>query len=169
MSDIISPECWYDYLNQAWVINGRYADCNHPDDMKCTCYGRRNAGRPASDTQRIRDEMKWLQQFGMNEDQYRESWRALESWLQEHPLPTADGGIRMATVGEFMMMNATAATVDFKHRQTRKYLYLALDTIAVAVWNRETGRGELTEFNPGECFAAYRATFDDPYTDGGTQ
>lgn len=30
----------YDYENQAWVLNGRYVRCGHPDTMKCDCFGR---------------------------------------------------------------------------------------------------------------------------------
>jgi len=30
----------YDYNHQAWVVNGRYVRCNHPEAMKCGCYGR---------------------------------------------------------------------------------------------------------------------------------
>ena len=37
----------YDYVNQAWVENGRYVDCNHPKSMKCGCYGRVHKGEVA--------------------------------------------------------------------------------------------------------------------------
>ncbi len=30
----------YDYARQAWVANGRYVRCGHPDTMDCGCYGR---------------------------------------------------------------------------------------------------------------------------------
>ena len=35
----------YDYENQAWVIKGKYQDCNHPESMNCNCYGRINKGK----------------------------------------------------------------------------------------------------------------------------
>ena len=34
----------YDYVNQSWVLNGRYVDCGHPVEMKCNCYGRAHKG-----------------------------------------------------------------------------------------------------------------------------
>lgn len=34
----------YDYENQAWMINGHYVSCNHPEDMHCSCYGKLHAG-----------------------------------------------------------------------------------------------------------------------------
>ena len=34
----------YDYTNQAWVIGGKYVDCNHPVSMGCHCYGRKHKG-----------------------------------------------------------------------------------------------------------------------------
>lgn len=34
----------YDYKNQAWVENGKYVRCGHPDNTKCSCYGRMREG-----------------------------------------------------------------------------------------------------------------------------
>ena len=34
----------FDYDHQAWVADGRYVRCGHPDDMVCGCYGRTHAG-----------------------------------------------------------------------------------------------------------------------------
>ena len=34
----------YDYENQAWVINGKYTRCNHPEHMDCKCYGKVHEG-----------------------------------------------------------------------------------------------------------------------------
>lgn len=34
----------YDYDNQAWVVDGKYIRCGHPDSMSCGCYGRLHAG-----------------------------------------------------------------------------------------------------------------------------
>lgn len=45
---ITAPER-YDYQNQAWVINGRYTRCGHPDSMKCQCYGRLHEGEVAKE------------------------------------------------------------------------------------------------------------------------
>lgn len=37
----------FDYENQAWVVNGRYIRCGHPESMACGCYGREHAGEVA--------------------------------------------------------------------------------------------------------------------------
>lgn len=34
----------YDYHNQAWVLDGVYQRCGHPEEMDCDCYGRIHAG-----------------------------------------------------------------------------------------------------------------------------
>ena len=34
----------YDYENQAWVKDGVYVACGHPDSWNCLCYGKINAG-----------------------------------------------------------------------------------------------------------------------------
>ena len=34
----------YDYDNQAWVADGRYVRCGHPESMTCGCYGRQYEG-----------------------------------------------------------------------------------------------------------------------------
>ena len=39
---------WYDYTHQAWVVNGKYQDCGHPESMNCDCYGRAHAGEVAN-------------------------------------------------------------------------------------------------------------------------
>jgi len=41
----------YDYEKQAWIINGKYVSCGHPDSMACKCYGKIHAGKPAVITQ----------------------------------------------------------------------------------------------------------------------
>lgn len=35
----------FDYDRQAWVVNGRYIRCGHPETMACKCYGREHAGQ----------------------------------------------------------------------------------------------------------------------------
>lgn len=42
-------ETKYDYTNQAWVIDGLYQPCNHPETMDCQCFGRVHAGEPVRD------------------------------------------------------------------------------------------------------------------------
>ncbi len=37
----------FDYGNQAWIVNGIYERCGHPEEMACGCYGRIHAGEPA--------------------------------------------------------------------------------------------------------------------------
>jgi len=34
----------YDYKNQAWVVDGKYVRCGHPNAMNCGCYGKRHEG-----------------------------------------------------------------------------------------------------------------------------
>ena len=34
----------YDYKNQAWVQDGKYIRCGHPENMNCECYGRLHEG-----------------------------------------------------------------------------------------------------------------------------
>ena len=36
----------YDYENQAWVIDGVYQRCGHPESMNCGCFGRKYVGYP---------------------------------------------------------------------------------------------------------------------------
>jgi hypothetical protein len=38
------PVSQFDYTNQAWVVNGRYVRCGHPDWMPCGCFGRSHVG-----------------------------------------------------------------------------------------------------------------------------
>ena len=38
----------FDYENQAWVINGLYIRCGHPESMNCGCYGREHQGEAVS-------------------------------------------------------------------------------------------------------------------------
>lgn len=41
------PPVWFDYENQAWVIDGRYVRCGHLEGMDCECYGRAHQGERA--------------------------------------------------------------------------------------------------------------------------
>ena len=36
----------FDYKNQAWVKNGLYVRCGHPENVNCNCYGKRHEGEP---------------------------------------------------------------------------------------------------------------------------
>lgn len=40
----------YDYQNQAWVRDGVYIRCGHPESMNCGCYGRLHEGEPETAT-----------------------------------------------------------------------------------------------------------------------
>lgn len=33
----------FDYQRQAWVVDGKYVACGHPETVKCNCYGRLHA------------------------------------------------------------------------------------------------------------------------------
>jgi hypothetical protein len=37
----------FDYALQAWIVDGRYQRCGHPDTIACDCYGRLHAGELA--------------------------------------------------------------------------------------------------------------------------
>lgn len=39
----------YDYEKQAWVVNGRYISCWHPEEMECNCFGRLHEGEQRGD------------------------------------------------------------------------------------------------------------------------
>ena len=45
------PKPQYDYTHQAWVENGVYIRCGHPESMDCGCYGRAHAGEPVNHQQ----------------------------------------------------------------------------------------------------------------------
>ena len=34
----------FDYVRQAWVQDGRYVRCGHPETTNCQCYGRLHEG-----------------------------------------------------------------------------------------------------------------------------
>jgi hypothetical protein len=34
----------FDYTNQAWVVDGRYVRCGHPENMNCSCFGKTYEG-----------------------------------------------------------------------------------------------------------------------------
>jgi len=44
---VIVPNEYYDYENQAFVKDGKYVRCGHPENMNCKCYGRLHAGETA--------------------------------------------------------------------------------------------------------------------------
>lgn len=39
--------CRYDYVNQAWIEDGKYVRCGHKGDS-CQCYGRLHEGEAAN-------------------------------------------------------------------------------------------------------------------------
>lgn len=44
----------FDYKRQAWIENGRYVRCGHPESMACNCYGRLHAGEIVTDFSEVR-------------------------------------------------------------------------------------------------------------------
>ncbi len=38
------PAIQFDYKNQAWVRDGKYARCGHPESMDCKCFGKVHEG-----------------------------------------------------------------------------------------------------------------------------
>ena len=43
----VGEPVYYDYDNQAWVLDGCYVRCGHPDGMICDCFGRLHEGEKA--------------------------------------------------------------------------------------------------------------------------
>lgn len=39
----------FDYTNQAWVRDGVYQKCWHPEEMNCHCYGTLHAGEKTNE------------------------------------------------------------------------------------------------------------------------
>jgi hypothetical protein len=37
----------FDYDHQAWIVDGRYVRCGHPESMDCNCYGKLHEGELA--------------------------------------------------------------------------------------------------------------------------
>lgn len=42
-----SDNTFFDYKNQAWVVQGKYMSCGHPENMNCNCYGKKHQGELA--------------------------------------------------------------------------------------------------------------------------
>lgn len=45
---------WYAFDVQAWVENGRYLRCGHPEPQTCQCYGRLHEDELAPTTADVR-------------------------------------------------------------------------------------------------------------------
>ncbi len=45
----------FDYLNQAWIVDGRYVNCGHPENMNCGCFGRLHANQLAPVAPSLKD------------------------------------------------------------------------------------------------------------------
>ena len=41
----------YDYDKQAWILDGVYVRCGHPETMDCKCYDKVHAGEVATITE----------------------------------------------------------------------------------------------------------------------
>ncbi len=46
-ADLRPMEVQYDYDNQAWIQDGLYVSCAHPESKNCACYGKQHAGERA--------------------------------------------------------------------------------------------------------------------------
>lgn len=42
-----AEELTFDYMHQAWVKDGLYVRCGHPETMDCRCYGKMHEGEHA--------------------------------------------------------------------------------------------------------------------------
>ena len=73
----------YDYDRQAWVSDGRYVRCGHPQSMDCKCYGKEHEGEdtPSYDLAQgytpsaYFDEHDRRETFGMSGDDLDEAIR----------------------------------------------------------------------------------------------
>ena len=43
----------FDYENQAWIVDGHYVRCGHPEQLGCDCYGKQHEGEPAEKAENI--------------------------------------------------------------------------------------------------------------------
>jgi hypothetical protein len=43
----------FDYTRQAWVVDGLYVACGHPETMRCGCFGRGHAGEQSLEKERV--------------------------------------------------------------------------------------------------------------------
>ena len=43
----------FDYMNQAWIVDGRYVSCSHSETISCGCYGRFHEGEQAKPSDAI--------------------------------------------------------------------------------------------------------------------
>ncbi len=41
------PAIQFDYVNQAWVRDGKYVRCGHLESMDCRCFGKLHEGETA--------------------------------------------------------------------------------------------------------------------------
>lgn len=46
----------FDYDHQAWVGNGKYVRCGHPESMDCGCYGRLHEGEETTQPSLLSDD-----------------------------------------------------------------------------------------------------------------
>jgi hypothetical protein len=49
---------WFDYEARAWVKDGRYVRCGHPEAMNCRCYGKRHEGESAPPPEAQRRDLR---------------------------------------------------------------------------------------------------------------
>lgn len=43
----MKPNYIFDYEHQAWIKDGVYVRCGHPESMNCHCYGKEHEGEKA--------------------------------------------------------------------------------------------------------------------------
>ena len=65
----------FDYTRQAWVLDGKYVRCGHPESMVCGCYGRKYEGEPSRLEENYGLELEADSPAEANASQDR--WRAL--------------------------------------------------------------------------------------------
>ncbi len=53
----------FDYDKQAWVKDGRYLRCGHPESMTCGCFGREHTGEPVRVSVETIELVDWSERF----------------------------------------------------------------------------------------------------------
>jgi hypothetical protein len=102
----------FDYAKQAWVVDGRYVRCGHPEAMNCQCYGRLHEGeREGSEQQPPRCPVcgsQWVKVIGWSggHANYWECAECGDTWTWEEGgkaallLTMSPGGLSLVGGGD---------------------------------------------------------------------
>jgi hypothetical protein len=148
----------FDYAKQAWVVNGRYVRCGHPEAMDCQCYGRLHEGeREGSDALSLPAEQSGLSLIGggdgpalgyvrEHQPELREL-RAVVTDLREAVMPLRAAAQRRMpmTVLCLLQLDLLGQMVEAEQVSFRQGQDFALfhSVVAVPCWMREAGHASL--------------------------